>query len=102
VGEIVARSTLEIEQSSALADETGQALQDADGHVDAIHGAMTGVAELTRQGDQESGAILAEITELKNSTAKNLALVEQLAVASDALRGQGERLSHKVGLFKLS
>ena len=39
---------------------------------------------------------------LKDGTAKNLGLVDQLAVASDALRGQGERLSHKVGLFKLS
>jgi len=102
VGEIVARSTLEIEQSGALADETSQALQEADGHVDAIHAAMTGVAGLTRQGQGESATILTGITELKDSTTKNQALVEQLAVASDALRGQGERLSHKVGLFKLS
>ena len=63
---------------------------------------MSGVAELTHQGDRESGAILEEVKLLQESTAKNLALVEQLAVASDALRGQGERLSHKVGLFKLS
>ena len=60
------------------------------------------MAELTHQGDRESAAILDEVRLLQDSTAKNLALVEQLAVASDALRGQGERLSHKVGLFKLS
>jgi len=102
VGEIVARSTLEIEQSGALADETGQSIQEADAHVDAIHTAITGVAELTQQGDRQSAEILDEIKVLKDGTAKNQALVEQLAVASDALRGQGERLSHKVGLFKLS
>ena len=102
ISEIVAGSTLEIEQSGALADETGQSIQAADVHADAIHAAMSGVAELTHQGDRESAAILDEVRLLQDSTAKNLALVEQLAVASDALRGQGERLSLKVGLFKLS
>ena len=102
VGDIVGRSTMDIEQSHALADETSQAMVEADGHVDAIHGAMHSVATLTQQGDRESAAILDEIKLLQDSTAKNLGLVDQLAVASDALRGQGERLSHKVGLFKLS
>ena len=102
VGEIINRSTLDIEQSHALADETGQSMVLADGHVDAIHAAMSDVAALTHQGDRESAAILDEIRQLKDGTAKNLDLVDQLAVASDALRGQGERLSHKVGLFKLS
>jgi methyl-accepting chemotaxis protein I, serine sensor receptor len=102
VGDIVGRSTMDIEQSHALADETSDAMAQADDHVDAIHAAMTEVAALTQQGDRESAAILEEIKVLKDSTAKNLGLVDQLAVASDALRGQGERLSHKVGLFKLS
>jgi len=102
VGDIISRSTLDIEQSHALADETGQSMAEADGHVDAIHAAMSNVAALTQQGDRESAAILDEITELKEGTAQNLGLVDQLALASDALRGQGERLSHKVGLFKLS
>jgi len=102
VGEIISRSTLEIEQGHALADETGQSMVVADGHVDAIHAAMSSVAALTLQGDRESAVILDEIKVLKEGTEKNLDLVDQLAVASDALRGQGERLSHKVGLFKLS
>jgi methyl-accepting chemotaxis protein len=102
VAEIVSRSTLEIEQSGALADEAGQSIQAADAHVDAIHQAMSRVAELTHAGDRESAEILDEIKVLQDGTAKNLNLVDQLAVASDALRGQGERLSHKVGLFKLS
>ena len=102
VAEIVARSTLEIEQSGALADETGQSIAEADAHVDAIHMAITGVAELTQQGDRQSAEILEEIKVLKDGSAKNQGLVEQLAVASDALRGRGEQLSHKVGLFKLS
>ncbi len=102
VSDIVGRSTLDIEQSHVLADETSVAMGQADDHVDAIHAAMSQVAALTQQGDRESAEILDEIKVLKDGTAQNLGLVEQLAVASDALRGQGERLSHKVGLFKLS
>ena len=102
IGEIVARSTLEIEQSGALADETGASIQAADGHVDAIHNAMSGVVALTQQGDRTSAALLDEIKQLHQDSGRNLALVDQLAVASTALQGQGERLSHKVGLFKLS
>ena len=102
VSEIVSRSTREIEQGGALADETGLSIAEADAHVDTIHAAMTSVAQLTQQGDLESAQILDEIKVLKDGTAKNLTLVNQLAQASDALRGQGERLSHKVGLFKLS
>ncbi len=102
IGSIVSSSTLEIEQSGALADETGQAIQAADGQVDAIHGAMSSVVALTQQGDRESALLLADIKQLHQGSARNLALVEQLAAASHALRGQGERLSQKVGLFKLS
>ena len=102
IGAIVSSSTHEIEQSGVLADETGQAILAADGHADAIHVAMSTVAGLTQRGDRESAGLLDEIRRLSEHTAKNLALVEQLATASDALRGQGERLTHKVGLFKLS
>ena len=102
ISEIVARSALEIEQSGALADETGASIVAADGHVDAVHSALSGVAALTQQGDRESAALLQQIKHLHEGSASNLALVAQLALASGALRGQGERLLHKVGLFKLS
>ncbi len=102
ISEIVSRSTLEIEQSGALADETGASIQAADVHVDTIHNAMSGVVALTQQGDHTSAALLAEIKQLHHNSGSNLALVQQLALASGALRGQGERLSQKVGLFKLS
>lgn len=53
-------------------------------------------------GERESAEILQRIRQLKDSTAQNLTLVEQLATASSALRGQGERLAHKLGQFELS
>ena len=102
ISEIVQRSTEDIEQSGALADEASRSLEAADAHVDQIHHAIDDVAQLTLSGEQESAAILAQLTVIKDATAQNLNLVEQLATASDALHGQGERLAHKVNQFQLS
>lgn len=102
ISEIVQRSTEDIEQSGALADEASRSLEAADAHVDQIHQAIDDVAQLTLSGEQESAAILAQLTVIKDATAQNLNLVEQLATASDALHGQGERLAHKVNQFQLS
>jgi methyl-accepting chemotaxis protein len=102
IGDIVVRSTDDIETSGALAEETGRALTQADEHVDRIHVAMDDVSALTRAGESESGEILEQLTRIKGDTAQNLHLVNQLSTASDALRSQGERLAHKVAQFKLS
>ena len=102
IGDIVARSAEDIEQSGQLAEETGNALASADQQVDQIRTAMDDVAGLTRSGEQESAAILTQLTQIKAGGDEGLRLVEQLATASDALRAQGERLAHKVGQFKLS
>jgi len=45
---------------------------------------------------------LAEINYLKDNSAQNVSLVEQLASASVALRTQGERLGQKLAQFKLA
>lgn len=102
IGDIVSRSTEDIELSGALAEETGLALAKADVHVDQIHLAMDNVAELTRSGESESSQLLLQLTGIKEDTAQSLRQVEQLATASDALHSQGERLAHKVAQFKLS
>jgi methyl-accepting chemotaxis protein len=102
IGDIVMRSTDDIELSGALAEETGLALAKADEHVDSIRVAADDVAVLTRSGEKESAEILRQLTHIHDGTTKSLGLVEQLANASTALRAQGERLAHKVGQFRLS
>ena len=102
IGEIVSRSTEDIELSGALAEETGLALGKADVHVDQFHLAMDHVAALIRSGESESSQLLVQLTGIKEDTAQSLRQVEQLATASDSLHSQGERLAHKVAQFKLS
>jgi methyl-accepting chemotaxis protein len=102
IGDIVSRSTEDIELSGALAEDTGQALAAAEGHVDSIRVAMDSVSALTHGGEKESGEILRQLTSIRDGTTQSLGLVEQLAGASHALHTQGERLAHKIGQFKLS
>jgi methyl-accepting chemotaxis protein len=101
IGDIVARSTEDIELSGDLAEATGVALAAADERIDNIHLAMDDVAALTRSGEQESGDILHQLTGIRDATSQSLNLVEQLATASTALRTQGERLALKIGQFRL-
>lgn len=102
IGDIASRSTVDIETSGALADETKLSMSAADTHANQIHAGMTDVAALTRAGEGQAAEILSEITRLKENSAYNVALVEQLASASAALRTQGERLGQKLAQFKLA
>jgi methyl-accepting chemotaxis protein len=102
IGDIVGRSTEDIEHSGALAEETGQALSNADGHVDSIHSAMDDVARLANAGREESDRILEQLQGIRSDAEQGLHRVRQLAEASGALRAQGENLSYKVGQFRLS
>lgn len=102
IDEIVTRSTDEIERSGALVEETGRALAAVDGHVDRIHAAMQGVAELTRSGTSESVSILAEVKQLESGSVRNQELVDQLASAAESLRQQGGKLSQGIAQFTLA
>ncbi|MBL8327455.1 MAG: methyl-accepting chemotaxis protein [Rubrivivax sp.] len=101
IGSIVGSSSGQIEQSALLSEDTGRAIAESDGHIDLIHGAMADVSGLTREGQQESAAILEQVRALRETTEKNLGLVEQLANASHSLRSHGERLTQRLGNFKI-
>lgn len=102
IADIVLRSTEDIDLGAALADETGKVLQAADEHVDRIHSAISGVAQLTSEGERESNAILDGVRALSDVTHHNTELVEQLASAGRSLQSQGSMLSDQVGHFRLS
>jgi methyl-accepting chemotaxis protein I, serine sensor receptor len=102
IGDIVVRSTEDIELSGVLADETAKALAAADGQVEQIQVSVDEVAALTRSSGADAGNVLAQLTAIQGDTAQNLQLVETLANASDSLRAQGERLAHKLAQFRLS
>ena len=102
IGEVIGRSSTDIDDSAALAGEAGRSIRESDRHVDKIHAAVSEVADMTQRSGAEAAAILEELKLLQDAASKNLDLVDRLAVASDALRGQGERLSHRIGLFQLN
>lgn len=101
IADIVRRSTEDIDLSAAMASEAGRAIMGSEEHIHSVHTAINGVAHLTREGEQESGTILAEIRSLSEVTERNTELVDQLANASRALTTQGQNLSSKVNQFQV-
>lgn len=102
IGEIIQRSTEDIATCGELADEAGRSLAAVDTNVERISLAMQDVTALSQSGQHDAAQILEQLHAIEGSTGQNLKLVEQLATASRALRSQGERLTYKVGRFKLS
>lgn len=101
IADIVRRSTEDIDLGAAMAEEAGRVIMGSEGHIDDVHLAITGVAKLTREGEDESKVILSEIRTLSDVTERNTDLVNQLANASRALQNQGSTLTDKVNQFQL-
>lgn len=101
IHDIVAQSAEDIEQGHALAAQAHASLADTTRHVEQIHTIVSGVATLTRAGQEAAAAITDEVRTLDGSTRENTALVEQLATASGGLRRQADRLERKVKQFNL-
>jgi methyl-accepting chemotaxis protein len=101
IADIVRRSTEDIDLGAAMAEEAGRVIMGSEGHIDDVHQAITGVAKLTREGEDESKVILSEIRTLSDVTERNTDLVNQLANASRALQTQGSTLTDKVNQFQL-
>lgn len=101
IADIVRRSTEDIDLGAAMAEEAGRVIMGSEGHIDDVHQAITGVAKLTREGEDESKVILSEIRTLSDVTERNTDLVNQLANASRALQNQGSTLTDKVNQFQL-
>ncbi|MEY2654235.1 MAG: hypothetical protein RLZZ524_1263 [Pseudomonadota bacterium] len=101
IGEIISGSTDDIAQGHALAGEAAQALRQTDAQVARIHDEMQQIVSLTRAGQNSSQEILAELRRLGDLTEENHRLVDQMALASNALSAEGERLDDTVASFKL-
>ncbi len=101
IGEIISGSTDDIAQGHVLAGEASQALRQTDGQVARIHDEMQQIVALTRAGQNSSQEILAELRRLGELTQENHRLVDQMALASNALSAEGERLDETVASFKL-
>lgn len=102
IGEIIGRSTDDIEQGGALAELAGETLRVTDRHVDRAREAMAAIVGITREGQANTHAMLAEVRELDKLTSGNRDMVEQMARASSALSQEGRALTDRVGSFKLT
>jgi methyl-accepting chemotaxis protein len=98
----VAQSTDDIGQGHALTQLVSEALSSSASHVEAVHAAMDEAVRLSRDGEAQTHACIAQVRELDAHGADNRGLVVQLSAAADSLQRQGDRLGRQVDLFTLS
>lgn len=101
VSGIISSSTEDIEQCSSMADMSAESLAETQRNVLRINQSMDEIVALTREGLNNSQAILLQIQQFDAMTGENHELVRQMAAATDHLTKQGDQLSEKVTTFKL-
>lgn len=102
VSGIISSSTEDIEQCSAMAEMSTDALADTQRNVHRIDQSMNEIVALTRGGLSHSQGILEQLEKVNAVGNDNHHLVVQLSTAADRLSEQGDALSNQVTGFKLA
>ncbi len=98
---IVGASVQEIEEGGLMTDRAVQAVHETDEKVESVNRIMDEIVRLTRNSLSESQDVLRITQDVEEAASGNARLVEQLSVASDGLREQGDALKRSVQHFVL-
>ncbi len=90
-----------VEQGARLADGAGTRMQHIVDQVQRVTQMMGEVSSASEEQTQGVGQVSDAVAQLDQVTQQNAALVEESAAAADSLKGQAERLSELVRVFKL-
>jgi methyl-accepting chemotaxis protein len=101
IRDIVAASVSDIEEGSVLATRANTAVQQTDEQIQAVNALMADVVRLTREGMQESQAVLGIARTVEAAVSGNVQLIDQLSGAAGSLRDQGDALRRSVRHFVL-
>lgn len=98
---LIGASMETVESGGRLVDQAGQTMQAV---VVSVTQVTSLIGEITSAADQQSAGIRGvnqAIGQLDQATQQNAALVEQSSAATESLKGQSERLSNAISVFRL-
>jgi methyl-accepting chemotaxis protein len=90
-----------VEQGSALVDQAGTTMGEV---VSSIRRVTDIVGEISSASDEQRigvGQVSDAVTSMDHATQQNATLVEEMAAATGALKGQAHDLVEAVGVFRL-
>ena len=101
IKDLIAKSGSEVKSGVALVGETGKALQDIIGDVQAIGGHVAAIVEASREQSTGLAEINMAVGAIDQGTQQNAAMVEETSAASSSLAGQAEELNALLATFRL-
>jgi methyl-accepting chemotaxis protein len=99
IHDILSSSIAEIEECNLMTERASEAVRHTDEKIDMVHQSMGDIVRQTQLGMDESQEVVSITRQVEESVGGNVQLVEQLSVASSALRSQGDALRHSVQHF---
>ena len=99
---LIGDSSRKVETGSKLIDDAGRTMQDILESVKRVSCLITDMVEAGNAQSSGIDQVHQAIGQIDTMTQQNAALVEQLAAAAHALKGQSGRLTESMGAFRVS
>lgn len=101
IKELIATSTRQVDEGSALVNEAGEALLHIVGSIGAVQNSIEEISKAVGEQATDLRQVNGAITHLEQSTQQNAAMVEESTAAAGSLADRAGRLASLVGVFHL-
>ncbi|QLF71164.1 methyl-accepting chemotaxis protein [Peteryoungia desertarenae] len=101
ISDLLAKSTVEVENGVSLVEKAGAALNGIGAHVLAINSHISEIMESTREEAETLGHIHGSVGKLDTMTQQNAALVEETTAAIHKLAQEAAEMDQQLGQFTL-
>jgi methyl-accepting chemotaxis protein len=102
IGNLLQKSTHEVEAGVSLVERAGEALTGIGGHVEAINGQIGEIMDSTREEADTLRQINAAVSELDAMTQQNAAMVEETTAAIHRLATEAVEMDRQLSHFTLT
>jgi methyl-accepting chemotaxis protein len=99
---LIGDSSNRVDAGSRLVNDAGRTMQEILDSVKRVAVLITDIAEAGTSQSADIGQVHHAIAQLDTMTQQNAALVEELAASAQSLKGQSERLTDSMSLFRVA
>ena len=101
IKQLIGASVERVQVGSRLVGQAGQTMEEIVNSVKEVSITIGAISTAANEQSTGIGQVNASVTQLDQMTQQNAALVEESAAAAASLRGQAQRLSELVSMFRL-
>jgi methyl-accepting chemotaxis protein len=99
---LIQESVNRVDMGTALADQSGEMLQEIQQEITQLSGAIEQIATASAEQAQGINQVNLAIANIDKATQENAALVEETTTAAESMSSEANNLRHQVRVFRLS